>query len=155
MLHAGEVAAWFAANSWHYPLTEPSAPGVAAVQQFFEALGVASPPAVALSETTMSFTCVYPEELRGQVLLRTPARKWVYAFVDSDVPWLRILTPSVSGPRQASIDFEVDSSLMEPGGVVEGHLHVRANGGCELLLGLSVEVYAPQLPFTRRLFGRS
>ena len=44
----GAVAAWYEANGWTYPVQGPRAAGVAGVQQFFEALGLAAPPRVEL-----------------------------------------------------------------------------------------------------------
>src|SRR5207253_3709734 len=37
VLESGEVQQWFLANGWTYPVSGPTARGVAAVQQFFEA----------------------------------------------------------------------------------------------------------------------
>jgi hypothetical protein len=45
----GAVERWYQSNGWTYPVLEPSAVGIAAVQQFFEALGLTTPPKVALS----------------------------------------------------------------------------------------------------------
>src|SRR4029077_4930177 len=57
LLEAGEVARWFQANGWSYPVDGPTARGVAAVQQFFEAMGLSRPPAVELSETEIHLEC--------------------------------------------------------------------------------------------------
>src|SRR5262249_33060709 len=46
----GSVAAWYRANGWTYPVQGPSASGLGAVQQFFEALGLTPPPRVDVSE---------------------------------------------------------------------------------------------------------
>jgi hypothetical protein len=150
-LASGEVARWFAANGWTYPVQGPTAKGVAAVQQFFEGMGLSKPPPLHLSEGEVRFTCLPPEVARGQVTLHTTAKKWVYAQVDSDVPWLRVTTSQVSGPQQAVIAFEVDSSLLEPGRSAEGLLHLVANADQRLAVRVCVEVIRPQEPFTRRL----
>jgi hypothetical protein len=151
LLESGEVARWFTANGWSYPSQGPPARGVAAVQQFFEGMGLSRPPVVAAAEPEMRFTCVQPEVAPGQVTLRTTAKKWVYAQADSDVPWLRITTPSVSGPQQAVVAFEVDSTLMDEGRLHEGHVQVLANAGQALAVRVLVDVRRPQEPFTRRL----
>jgi hypothetical protein len=152
LLEGGEIARWFRVNGWHYPVRGPLAPGVAAVQQFFEAMGLARPPAVALSETEVRMAPVPPEVVRWQVTLFTEARKWIYAQVDSDVPWLKVLTPAVSGARQAAITFEVDSSLLEPGRAYAGQVHVHANAGQALAVQVRVDVQAQEAPLTGRLF---
>ena len=41
---------WYELNGWDYPIQGPAAAGVGAVQQFFESLGVTTPPRVAISE---------------------------------------------------------------------------------------------------------
>src|SRR5262249_13821940 len=98
LLEGGEIARWFDANGWTYPVAGATARGVAAVQQFFEAMGLSKPPPVQLSEGEFRFRCAGPEVIRAQVTLRTVAKKWVYAHAAADVPWLRVTTPSVSGP---------------------------------------------------------
>ena len=129
LLINGEVARWFASNGWAYPVAGPPAPGVAAVQQFFECMGLSKPPPLQLSKREFSFLVVPPELQRGEVTLRTSAKKWVYAQADSDKPWLRVRTASAGGPQQAQFGFEVDSGLMESNRVHEGTLQLIANAG--------------------------
>ena len=43
------VANWYRSNGWYYPVRGPSASGLGAVQQFFEALCLTRPPKVTLS----------------------------------------------------------------------------------------------------------
>ena len=45
----GEVAAWYKSNGWTYPVQGPPASGLAAVQQFFEALGLTPAPKVQIN----------------------------------------------------------------------------------------------------------
>src|SRR5262249_57639537 len=47
---SGMVQAWYAANGWTYPVQAPAAGGLAGVQQYFEALGLTSPPKIILNE---------------------------------------------------------------------------------------------------------
>src|SRR5262245_21567774 len=108
LLENGEILRWFQSNGWNYPVRGQPARGVAGVQQFFEAMGLSKPPAVQVSQSETRFIVHYPECVRGQVSILTPAKKWVYASVESDSPWLRVLTPSPAGPQQAAIGFEVD-----------------------------------------------
>lgn len=128
ILENGEIAAWFAANGWTYPVQGPSAQGVGAVQQFFEAMGLAKPPPVALSEPTLDVDCYAGEICRGHLLLHTPARKWVYGIIEAEARWLRVLTPNVSGPQQARIDFDFQTGALAPG-TYHTRLRVTANGG--------------------------
>jgi hypothetical protein len=152
LLESGEVARWFTANGWVYPVPVATAQGVAAVQQFFEGMGLSRPPLVQLSETELSYLCVPPDVIQGQVTLQTNVKKWVYANVEADVPWLRITTPTVSGPQKAAIEFEIDSTLMDGGRIHEGAIQILANAGQRLAVRIFVDVREPQVPFTRRLF---
>src|SRR5205814_5014495 len=69
VLESGDVQKWFLANGWAYPVTGPTARGVAAVQQFFEGMGLSKPPPVALSDAGLRIECVPPEAVRAQVTL--------------------------------------------------------------------------------------
>src|SRR5438093_919000 len=54
LLENGSVAQWYESNGWTYPVQGPTATGIAAVQQFFEMLGLVKPPKVELSEKAVS-----------------------------------------------------------------------------------------------------
>ena len=152
LLEAGEVARWFAANGWAYPVAGSTARGVAAVQQFFEGMGLSKPPELSLSATTINIRPAPNAPASGQVVLRTEARKWVYAQVDSDRAWLRVTTPSVSGPRQALIAFEAVTSVLESDRTHEATVRIVANAGQKLAVRVEVEVALPTGSVTHRLF---
>jgi hypothetical protein len=151
LLENGDIAHWFQLNGWTYPVSGPPARGIAAVQQFFEGMGLSKPPPLQLSEQELHFFCTQPEVTQARVTLRTPAKKWVYAQADSDKPWLRVTTPSVSGPQQAHIVLEVDSSLMDAGTLHLGTVYLTANAGQKLVVRVQVNCNRPHEPFTRRL----
>src|SRR5207237_905358 len=123
-LESGEIARWFEINGWTYPVTDPTAHGVAAVQQFFEGMGLSKPPVVQLTTTEVSQVCQPGEIVQGQLALRTSARKWIYAHAESDAPWLRLAEQNVSGPQQTVITFEAHSQHLQPGRVHEGNLKI-------------------------------
>jgi len=150
-LENGEIARWFQLNGWTYPVSDPPARGVAAVQQFFEGMGLSKPPPLQLSEQNLHFFCTQPEVVQARVTLRTGAKKWVYAQADSDKPWLRVTTPSVSGPQQAQVAFEIDSTLLDAGGLHLGMISLTANAGQKLTVRVQVNCTRPYEPFTRRL----
>jgi hypothetical protein len=152
-LESGEMARWFAANGWAYPVAGATAKGVAAVQQFFEGMGLSKPPAVQLSMTEIRLSCQQPEVIRGEVALLTPSKKWVYAQADSQEPWLRVTTPSVSGPQQAVVAYEVDSKLMKAGRQSEGTLGIVANAGQKLALRVKVDVRKSPISFQSNLLN--
>jgi hypothetical protein len=152
LLENGDVACWFADNGWSYPVGGTPARGIAAVQQFFECLGLSKPPPLMLSEAEVRLTCRPAEAVAGRLLLRTPSKKWVYAQVDSDAPWLRVTTPAVSGPRQAAIAYEVDPRRLPGEGTHQANLRVVANAGQKLTARIIVEVRRPPRSFDPRLF---
>jgi hypothetical protein len=143
LLEGGEVARWFETNGWSYPVTEPTARGVAAVQQFFEGMGLSKPPAVEISAGAVSQNCLLGEVVSGQLVLRTSARKWVYARLESDAPWLRLMSQNVSGPQQAAIGFEAHSQHLQPGRIHEANLQITANAGQVLRVPVRLEVRRP------------
>jgi hypothetical protein len=151
LLENGDIARWFKANGWAYPVSGEPARGVAAVQQFFEGMGLSKPPPLQLSDQEFHFLCTPPEVVQAKVTLRTNSKKWVYAQADTDTPWMRVTTPSVSGPQQAQIAFEVDSTLMDAGGSHQGYLQIHANAGQKLTVRVQVTCHRPQESFTNRL----
>ncbi len=82
--------------------------------------------------------------------LKTPAKKWVYANVESDEPWLKVLTPAVSGPQQAQIGYAIDVRQAPPEGMAEGHLTIFSNGGQKLALRVILEVEGLKPSLSRR-----
>src|SRR5262249_10280923 len=151
LLENGDIARWFKTNGWTYPVAGQPAKGVAAVQQFFECMGLSKPPPLQLSEEEFRFLCTPPDIVQARVILRTTAKKRRYAQADSDTPWLRVTTPSVSGPQQTQIAFQVDSTLMDAGGLHQGTIHIVANAGQKLAVRVQVQCERPHEPFTRRL----
>src|SRR5262249_38785633 len=139
LLETGEITRWFQANGWNYPVRGTPARGVAGVQQFFEAMGLSKPPPVQVTQPELRFVCQYPESVRGQVSIHTPVKKWVYASVESDSDWLRVLTPQPAGPQQATIGFEVDSRQVS-GSRADGRLNIIANAGQNLAVRVGVDV---------------
>jgi hypothetical protein len=156
LLESGEVKRWFETNGWTYPVAGPDVRGVAAVQQFFEALGLSKPPQLQVSSSEIRLRCKHPESARHQITLSTQAKKWVYATVSSDSAWIKVPQPQVSGPQQTSFLIEVDSSrLANVGPHGEGKIKIFGNGGQALEVRVIVDVtgmpagksgYAPTPP---------
>ena len=140
ILESGDVERWFALNGWTYPVQGPQVKGVGGVQQFFEGMGVSKPPTVRLSQSEFRFTAKHRDTIKAQITLQTDVRKWVYAQVTSDSPWLKPTSPQIAGPQQATVPFEVDTNLWNLGPTGEGKLTLRCNGGQTLTLKVVVEV---------------
>jgi hypothetical protein len=140
LLESGEIARWFASNGWAYPIAGACAPGLAAVQQYFEELGLAKAPHIVISDQELRFRCTSPEVATGQVSIKSPARKPVYGRADSDAPWLKVTTPAVSGQGQAHVHFQIDSTLMDEDRAYLGTLKVIANAGQHFEVRVQVDV---------------
>jgi hypothetical protein len=149
-LENGEIARWFAANGWSYPVLGPTARGVAAVQQFFEGMGLSKPPIVGLAESEIHLTGPVENPVQGQIILRSEARKWIYARADADAFWLRVTTPSVSGPQQAVITVEAAPDRLDPKRIHEASLRITANANQELVARVRYQVEAPARPPRQR-----
>jgi hypothetical protein len=143
-LENGEIAKWFATNGWAFPVPGAPARGIAAVQQFFEYMGLSKPPSLTLSESVRHFDCQPKSTVSGSLTIRTAARKWVYADVTSDAPWLSVTTPGVSGPQQATISYEIASDLLPPGDKREAVLHVTGNTGQKLTARVTATLGRPR-----------
>jgi hypothetical protein len=143
LLESGAVARWFTANGWIYPLVGAAAPGVAGVQQFFEALGLARPPVVRAAAPVITVRTTAPELAFGQIELRTGERKWIYAWAETDAPWIQLPDSQAAGPQQADLPFAVDTARLEPGRVHEGEVGLIVNGGRRLRVRVRVEVGRP------------
>jgi hypothetical protein len=151
LLESGEIQRWFAANGWRYPVQGAQAKGIAAVQQFFEGLGLSKPPQLAVSDYEVLMLCRPGQTVRGFVTLKTPAKKWVYARVESDSPWLTVLTPDVGGAQQARVEFEANARGLEGGRRHQGRLTILANGGQRFTVTVTADVRAVRTPLTDRL----
>jgi hypothetical protein len=149
LLESGEVSRWFAANGWTYPVQGQTAKGLAAVQQFFEGLGLSKPPPLQISESEFRFRCTPPEVAPGQFTLRTSAKKLVYAQIESEASWLRVITPTVSGQLQADVRFEVDSTLMEEARVHQASLRVTANAGQKFTVRVTVDLQGSRFGWSK------
>src|SRR5262249_49283794 len=146
LLENGEVAKWFAANGWNFPIQGQVVKGVAGVQQFFEMMGLAKAPPVQVTPHEVRLSGTYPKPIRGQVTIQTTGKRWVYGHVESGAPWLRVLTPSVSGPKEAAITFEVDTKQVPTSRAPEAELKIIANGGQKLTVKVHATVAGLKKP---------
>jgi hypothetical protein len=111
---SGAVARWYQANGWAYPVQGPVATGLGAVQQFFEALGLARPPRVEISEQVVSLRGRPGEALQHSVQVRTSEKRPVFAGAVSDQPWLAAGPVSCAGSA-ATIPLTVPRVPDQPG----------------------------------------
>jgi hypothetical protein len=129
LLESGEIARWFAQNGWAFPVQGRPAQGVAAVQQFFEGMGLSKAPVLELENPVLELRCQPNQKVASQFLLRTDSKKWVFAHVSTSASWLRLSSPDISGPQQAVVPFEVDSIDLAPGKTHETDVKLVGNSG--------------------------
>ncbi len=122
----GEVAEWYQANGWTYPVQGPNTSGLAAVQQFFEALGISKPPKVTVGVAKIALTGKAGEQLACKLELRTEEGRAVYAHAVSPVPWI-VVKPAILLGTVAAIPLEIVVPA-EAGQTFAATLRVLANG---------------------------
>ncbi len=120
---SGAVARWYESNGWSYPVRGPAAAGMGAVQQFFEALGLAKPPRVEIS--TRSVVLRYPN-LSATLEVRTSENRPLYASAACDQRWLEIGPPVAKG-RALALTISVPN-LPPASAPTRAVLEVLSNG---------------------------
>jgi hypothetical protein len=121
------VANWYRQNGWSYPVQGPTASGLAAVQQFFEALGLTTAPYVALATQRVNFAGEIGARLEYTLKVKTPENRPIYAWATSDQAWLQIGRPRLKG-RVAAIPLVVPRVPDCPGHILRAQVLVQANG---------------------------
>jgi hypothetical protein len=127
LLENGAVARWYEANGWPYPVQGPTASGLAAVQQFFEVLGLVKIPKVDLRESAITLRGKPGERLEHTLTAMTQEKRAAVAHGVSDQPWLTVGKPIFHG-QTAGIPLVIESIPSEPGTTLTAHLKVTANG---------------------------
>jgi hypothetical protein len=127
MLEKGAVARWYEANGWSYPVKGPTATGIAAVQQFFETLGLVRTPKVDLSETAVTLRGQPGERIEYALSAITQEKRAAIAFAVSDRPWLQVGRTQFRG-QTATVPLVVEAVPGPTGQTLTARLKVTANG---------------------------
>jgi hypothetical protein len=127
LFESGTVAHWYKDNGWDYPVQTPTASGLGAVQQFFEALGLASAPKVEVPEKLIQLQGGIGQALQHSLEVRTPEKRPIYAHATADQPWLDVGRAKLNG-RVANIPVLIPSVPNRPGETLQATVHVTANG---------------------------
>lgn len=135
----GDVEKWYAVNGWVYPVKVPAASGLAAIQQFFEALGLTKPPKVEIDKKFIALNASPGDQLKLSVEVSTADRKAVFAHVTSSEPWLEIGKPNLSG-KVATVPISIASVPNRPGETLQAELTVISNGNARWVLPVTLEV---------------
>jgi len=138
----GAVAAWYASNGWTYPVQGPTASGLGAIQQFFEALGLVKAPVVEINETTVYLHGAPGDRLEHIVQVRAQEKRPVFAYAVTSTPWLQIGRIRLEG-RTAYIPIQVGQVPAQPGERLHGKVQVTANGGQRFVVEVALTINGP------------
>ncbi len=134
----GAVAQWYVSNGWLYPVQGPTMPGTGAIQQFFEALGVAKAPKVEINLQAISLQGAVGDVLNANLEVSSQERKVVYAWAVSDQDWITFGATKLVG-RTATVPV----TIRVPGlgsKLVETKIQVVGNGGQKFTVPLKINV---------------
>lgn len=142
----GDVERWYADNGWVYPVKVPAASGIAAIQQFFEALGLTKPPRVEINRREFSLASDPGAQHSLSLEVSTQDKRPVFAHVTSNVPWLEVGRPVFNGPS-VTVPLAIPAVPNAPGQVLRGELTVISNGGARWTVPVTLEVAGAAFDF--------
>ncbi|MFM7538420.1 MAG: hypothetical protein ACKO9Z_02050 [Planctomycetota bacterium] len=144
LFHSGAVAKWYESNGWSYPVTGPTAPGMASVQQFFEAHGFAPAPKVDVEPGSILIKVAPGEPATKTITLKTAEKRHVFGYVVSSEPWVSS-SSLVPNYQTATIDITFDTSSATEESPLRTVLTILANG--QQRFDIPVEIQAtPNIP---------
>ena len=135
----GTVAKWFTTNGWIYPVQGPSASGLGAVQQFFEALGLAKAPKVEVTTPSLNLRGAPGASLHAAIEVKTPEKRPVYAHASCDQSWVDASRTKLNG-RFATINVAIKSVPNRPGETLQAKIHVTGNGNQRFIIPLTLAI---------------
>jgi hypothetical protein len=139
----GSVGRWYAANGWVYPVQGPASNGVAAVQQFFEALGLSKPPRVSVNATQIELKGKPGALLNYQLKVSTEDNRPVFAYATCGESWL-VIKPSISQGKVVTLPLEI-AVPDRAGEVLETLVQVTSNGQQRFMIPMRLLVEAAVL----------
>jgi len=139
LFESGAVARWYERNGWTYPVQEPPASGIGAIQQFFEALGLVTPPKVEISTQTISLAGSVGASLTEEITVQTVEKRPVFAHATSSVPWLKVSKVALEG-RIARIALSVPAVPAQPGECLQGVVRITANGNQRFSVDVTLNI---------------
>ncbi|MFO0926072.1 MAG: hypothetical protein U0736_03410 [Gemmataceae bacterium] len=145
LFESGEVERWYRANGWTYPVKIPAASGIAAIQQFFEALGVTKAPKVEISRREFTFQADPGASLELSVDITTQEKRPVFAHATSTASWLEVGRAKFVG-RVVTLSATVPAVPNRPGELLEAELDVISNGNQRFHVPVTVQVSGERLP---------
>jgi len=155
----GSVAKWYEVNGWSYPVQGPSASGVGAIQQYFEALGLTPPPKTFINQTVVNLEGSPRQELAFDLTVGTEEKRPVFAHGFADQSWISSKNPRLTG-NSAILGFVIPQVPDRPGELLISKIVVTSNGNQKFLVQVNVQVSgkfvapksepSPELVFTQQ-----
>ncbi|MCY2942273.1 MAG: hypothetical protein NTV50_11470 [Planctomycetota bacterium] len=155
----GSVAKWYESNGWSYPVQGPSATGMGAIQQFFEALGLTPPPKTFINQTVINLEGAPGQELVFELTVGTEDKRPVFAHGFADQSWITAKNPKLTG-SSAVLGFVIPQIPDRPGELLVSKIAVTSNGNQKFLVQVNVQVSgkyvapkvepSPELVFTKQ-----
>lgn len=145
LFNSGRVARWYEANGWSYPVSGPTAPGVASVQQFFEAHGFAPAPPIEIEPRAIHIRSVPGEATSQKIVLRTTEKRHVFGHALPTDTWIHAgeLEPNY---QSAHIPLTFDTSALKPDCPLTTTLTVIANGNQRFDIPIEIQAAALESP---------
>ncbi len=135
---SGAIAKWYASNGWPYPVQGPTMSGMGAIQQFFEALGVAKAPKVEFAPQSLDLQGAVGKTVEATIEITTAERKVVYGWAISSVDWIEVGQTKLSG-KSATVPITIRVPSPCPP-KLETVLQLVGNGGQKLTVPITVKV---------------
>jgi hypothetical protein len=146
LFESGAVARWYELNGWTYPVRGPAASGMAAVQQFFEALGLTRPPALQISQTAVELSGAPGSAVEAVVFVESAESRPVYAHGQSEANWLHVGKGKSQG-NSVRLTLRVPAVPPLPNQKLNGRAIITANGNQQFVVDVTLHVGAgPALP---------
>jgi hypothetical protein len=139
LFESGEVARWYEANGWTYPVEGQAASGMAAVQQFFEALGLTRPPQVVLGQNNIELAGAPGGSVETFVFVESVENRPIYAHAVSEAPWLVIGKARNQG-NTVRVHLRVPTVPPFPGQQLQGQAIITCNGNQRFTVQVTLNV---------------
>jgi len=97
LFEQGAVKAWYTRNGWTYPIQGTQGRGKAAVQQYFEALGLTKPPQLEISTERIVCRGEPGKRVTKMVTISTKESKFVNAEAHSNQDWVEVQPAEAQG----------------------------------------------------------
>ncbi len=139
LFESGAVPRWYESNGWTYPVQGPAASGKAAVQQYFEALGLTRPPKLKISQSQVDLVGAPGGSVEHFVFVETPENRPVYARAVSETHWLEIARVKHQG-NSVRIHLRVPRVPPQPGERLHGRAVITSNGNQKFVVEVALQV---------------